>query len=92
MDVPGVRRRMPGMLVAMLLLAICAPAEEITVKNDSAVDASTVAIQAGFVAGERAAAWLTSPCDGRIVAVQVGEVPGGPEGGIGLLEAQVARG
>jgi hypothetical protein len=57
---------------SMLAFAsVAAVAEEVDVLNDSAVDGSTVAIQAGFVAGESAAAWLTSPCDGNIVAVQV---------------------
>lgn len=46
-------------------------AAETVVKNDSLVDGGTVAIQLGFVANERAAAWLTSPCEGRIVAVQI---------------------
>lgn len=40
-------------------------------KNDSVVDFSQVAIQAGFVANERAAAWLTSTCNGTLTAVQV---------------------
>lgn len=46
-------------------------AAEVTVQNDSATDFSQVAIQAGFAANEQAAAWLTSPCEGDIVAVQV---------------------
>jgi len=40
-------------------------------KNDSIVDFSQVVIQAGFVANERAAAWLTSTCDGNLTAVQI---------------------
>ncbi len=60
-------------LVAIVALAAgtLANAEEVVVKNDSVVDGSAVAIQAGFVSGESAAAWLTSPCDGDIVAVQI---------------------
>lgn len=60
-------------LVACLLADAggVAAAAEVVVKNDSLVDGGTVAVQAGFVANERAAAWLTSPCNGRIVAVQV---------------------
>ena len=46
-------------------------AEEVTVQNDSVVDFSRVTIQAGFDPGESAAAWLISPCEGNIVAVQV---------------------
>jgi hypothetical protein len=51
--------------------ATVARAAEVTVQNDRLADGGTAAIQAGFVAGETAAAWLTSPCTGRIVAVQV---------------------
>jgi len=40
-------------------------------RNDSIEDFSNVAIQAGFVANERAAAWLTSSCEGNLTAVQV---------------------
>lgn len=58
-------------LALMFLAAGPAPAQEVVVQNDSVVDGSTVAIQVGFLAGESAAAWLTSPCDGSIVAVQV---------------------
>lgn len=46
-------------------------ADETVVKNDSVVDFSQVAIQAGFDPNESAASWLTSPCDGTIVAIQV---------------------
>lgn len=40
-------------------------------KNDSIEDFSNVTIQAGFVANERAAAWLTPTCEGNLTAVQV---------------------
>lgn len=46
-------------------------ATEVTVKNDSLTDFSSGAIQAGFVANEKGAVWLDSPCDGTVVAVQV---------------------
>jgi hypothetical protein len=46
-------------------------ATEVTVQNDSLVPGGTGSIQAGFTMNESAAAWLTSPCDGTIVAVQV---------------------
>jgi len=52
-------------------LATAAQAAEVTVQNDSLTDNSSGTIQAGFVAGEKAAAWLTSPCDGNIVAAQI---------------------
>jgi hypothetical protein len=44
---------------------------EVVVQNDSLVGDDTGAIVWSFSAGEQAAAWLTSPCDGTIVAVQV---------------------
>jgi hypothetical protein len=61
-------------------------AAEMTLKNDSLTDLGTAIIEAGFVAGEKGASWLTSPCDGNIRAVQIfwlsatggtGQVPGG---------------
>lgn len=60
-------------LIAGLALALVpsARAEEVVVQNDSVDAGDLVAIQVGFIAGESAAAWLTSPCDGTIVAVQV---------------------
>lgn len=61
-------------LALAMFLAIGASrmsAAEVVVRNDSINDGSSVAIQSGFDAGESAGVWLTSPCDGRIVAVQV---------------------
>lgn len=59
-------------IVAVVLCgARVAHATEVVVKNDSLVDLGTGNVQAGFVAGESASAWLTSPCSGNIVAVQV---------------------
>ena len=69
-----VRRRTAAVLVALAAVAAVgspARAEEVSVQNDSVVNFSQVAIQAGFAAGEMAASWLTSPCDGDLVAVQV---------------------
>lgn len=40
-------------------------------KNDSVVDLGQVAIQAGFVADERAASWLTAVCDGDLTAIRI---------------------
>jgi hypothetical protein len=54
-----------------LLLTAHAGADEVTVRNDSLDNDTSGTIQAGFVAGEKAAAWLTSPCAGNIVAAQV---------------------
>ena len=44
-----------------LAFAAGAGANEVTVQNDSLANDSSGTIQAGFVAGEKAAAWLTSP-------------------------------
>jgi len=61
------------MVAALVLLGITSSvnAVEVTVQNDSLTGGSSGNVQIGFVAGESAAAWLTSPCDGNIVAVQV---------------------
>jgi len=56
---------------ALLWSAVAVHAAEVSVQNDRLANGSTGAIQLGFVAGETAAAWLTSPCSGRIVAVQI---------------------
>jgi len=56
----------------LVLLTPPAAAQPTTVRNDTISTAAPVGtIQAGFVAGEGAAAWLTSPCDGNITAIQV---------------------
>lgn len=57
----------------MSVLWLCRPvlgAEQV-VQNDSIVDGSTAIICPCFALNESAAVWLTSPCDGNIVAVQV---------------------
>ena len=48
-----------------------AGASEVTIKNDSLTDFGSAAIVWGFVTGEMAGSWLTSPCDGNLVAVQI---------------------
>ncbi len=58
-------------LGVLLAFTAGAGANEVTVKNDSLVNNSSGSIQAGFAAGEKAASWLTSPCDGNIVAAQI---------------------
>ncbi len=58
-------------IVAALVPAAGAPATEIVVQNDRLCEGCLGAIQAGFIGGETAASWLTTPCDGAIVAVQV---------------------
>jgi len=52
-------------------LGLSAELDAVVLKNDSIVDFSQAAIQVGFAANERAAAWLTSTCDGHLTAVQV---------------------
>lgn len=65
--------RVPGsaLAAASLLFATTAPAVEVTVKNDSLTDFGAAVVVAGFVANEKAAAWLTSPCAGNVRAAQV---------------------
>ena len=58
-------------LPAGIAIAMAASANEVTVQNDSLDDGGSGTIQAGFAPGEKAASWLTTPCDGNIVAVQV---------------------
>lgn len=54
-------------------VALCqlAAAAEVTVQNDSLTNFGTAVIVAGFIPGEKGASWLTSPCEGNIVAVQI---------------------
>jgi hypothetical protein len=60
------------MVVAMIgVAASAAQAAEVVVQNDSLIAGAGGVIQAGFDPGESAAAWLTSPCNGNIVAAQV---------------------
>ena len=54
-----------------IAFAATAAANEVTVQNDSLGNGGQGTIEAGFVAGESAAAWLTSPCGGNVVAVDI---------------------
>ena len=54
-----------------IALAASAAANEVTVQNDSLGNGGSGTIEAGFVPNEKAAAWLTTPCDGNIVAVDI---------------------
>jgi len=58
-------------LVSLIWLANPAQGAEQVVQNDSIADGGSGSIQGGFVANESAAVWLTSPCAGNIVAIQV---------------------
>ena len=65
--------RRPAVLAVSLVLlpAAAAAGGQTVIQNDSVVDFGNVAIQAGFVADERGAAWLTATCDGDLTAVRV---------------------
>lgn len=54
-----------------LACTACANASEISLQNDSLTNFGNASIVWGFVAGEMAGSWLTSPCDGNLVAVQI---------------------
>ena len=56
---------------AMAVAGGSAGANEVTIQNDSLVNFGNAAIVWGFVAGEAAGSWLTTPCTGNLVAVQV---------------------
>lgn len=58
-------------LLGLGALSALAQGDEITVQNDSLGNGGTAAICPCFVASEEAAVWLTSPCDGNIVAIQI---------------------
>ena len=85
------RRRWGCVLGCLALAALLVPsagAEEIVVKNDTVPDDGGTAVIVGdFIAGEEAAAWLTSPCDGTIVAVQIFWLEGTPGHGQSLEQA-----
>ncbi len=70
---------------SLCVLALCvvggavpAPADEITVKNDSIVDGGQAVIVGDFAVGEQAGARLTMPQNGTLVAVQVLWLEGTP--------------
>ncbi len=65
----------PALVAQIFILSsltiAAASAAEVIVKNDSFTDGGAVNVQAGFYDREQAAVWLTSPCNGRIVGIQV---------------------
>ncbi|MHC4908415.1 MAG: GC-type dockerin domain-anchored protein [Planctomycetota bacterium] len=63
--------RLLAAAIAVLGLVAASHAQETSVQNDSLVDGGSAFICPCFVEGEEAAAWLTAPCSGSIVAVQV---------------------
>ncbi|MFH1416926.1 MAG: hypothetical protein ABII12_01380 [Planctomycetota bacterium] len=58
---------------ALLVMSVAAPAgaEEVIVQNDT-YTVPPAGLEANFAPGEQAGVLLTSPCDGAIVALQVG--------------------
>ena len=60
-----------SLFLAAMLAAGTTWSTETTVKNDSLANNSSGVVEAGFASGEIAASWLTSPCAGNIVAVQI---------------------
>lgn len=67
-------RVLSSSLACSLALAACAAGalgDEIVVQNDSLTNGDSVAICPCFAMDEEAAVWLTSPCDGNIVAIQI---------------------
>ncbi len=65
-------------LIAAIVLAACGLsfAQEVTVRNDSFESGQSAVIVGGFIPGEQAGVRLTSPCNGAIVAVQIGWLQG----------------
>jgi uncharacterized repeat protein (TIGR01451 family) len=61
--------------IAMTMLgasvACAAQSAEVTVQNDSLSEFGSAVVVTGFAGGEKAASWLTSPCNGNLRAVQV---------------------
>ncbi|MBU0617587.1 MAG: hypothetical protein KKI02_07710 [Planctomycetes bacterium] len=64
--------RLLNLTIVVLALPIAALGEEVTVQTDSFVTGGSAVIVGNFVPGEHAGVRLTSPCDGAIVAVQIG--------------------
>ncbi len=65
-------QRPVGALALLVWLAAArATAQIAVVQNDSVIDFGAAVIQAGFAADERGASWLTSPCDGDLIAVRL---------------------
>ncbi len=57
--------------IALAASTLGAQAQEVVLQNDSFTDGGGFLVCPCFVAGEEAAVWLTSPCDGDIVGFQI---------------------
>jgi hypothetical protein len=88
MWLPSRRRARFANFVSIALCA-CGPlsAGTVVLQNDSVVDFGTAAIQAGFVADEWGAAWLTSTCTGDVTALRYLWLSSPPNGGTTLGQA-----
>ncbi len=82
------RKLLAAALAAWTLGTASSLAEEMTVQNDSFQSGGSTVIVAGFIPGEEAAVRLTSPCDGTIVAIQVGWLAS-PPGAQPSIERQI---
>ena len=67
----NLRPALGSVLCLSTLAGAPAIGDEIVLQNDTLTGGSAAAICPCFTAGEEAAVWLTSPCDGNIVAIQV---------------------
>ncbi len=63
--------RFVGLALALVSGTALHAGDEIVVQNDTLTNGSTAAICPCFTGGEEAAVWLTSPCDGNIVGIQI---------------------
>lgn len=64
-------RAMAVCVLAGLLCGAASAGDEIVLQNDTLSDGGTAGICPCFTANEEVAVWLTSPCDGDIVAIQI---------------------
>ncbi len=63
--------RVSAGVLALATGTLGAHAQEVILQNDSFVDGDAFLVCPCFAAGEEAAVWLTSPCDGDIVGFQI---------------------
>ncbi len=85
-SVPRSCPRLVTLAMAALVWVGSASAAEMTVRNDSFESGQSSVVVGDFAVGEEAGAWLTSPCNGNIVAVQIGWLSGTGGGTISLQE------
>jgi hypothetical protein len=81
------RRSSLALVSTLALTAAPLRGGTVVLQNDSVVDFGTAAIQAGFVADEWGAAWLTSTCTGDVTALRYLWLSLPPTGGTTLGQA-----